>query len=91
MGHMVVPFFGWTLQHFWEKKHDFSSQVLVGLHPPFFGILPSNSSHGARHGIVTPPWYVAMQPGGLASDVGQKGESLRLASIIPGSFFWQGF
>lgn len=45
-------------------------QVLLELHPTFSWD-SANFTYDARHGIVTPLWYVAMQPGGLASDVGR--------------------
>lgn len=63
-------------------------QVLLELDPTFSWD-SANSTYDARHGIVTPLWYVAMQPGGLTSDVGRWVE-IRIKKSL-GLFFWEGF
>ena len=89
------PFFGWTLQHFWGKNTMNKNtpmifddrQVLLELDPTFSWD-SANPTYDARHGIVTPLWYVAMQPGGLTSDVGRWVE-IRMKKSL-GLFFGKG-
>lgn len=61
------------------------ARVLLELQPTFSWD-SANSTYGARHGIVTQLWYVAMQPGAWHQML--EGE-LRFASKNPWVFFFE--